>query len=1394
MKPLINLPRNLLARVPLLLLVGLMLILSNTEVRAQATITQDVGVSSTIFLSDGGPYGWTDLTAVSGQDLVITDSGAGSELQATGTVTLTLPTTSWEWVPGQCVATVSGGGGNVTFAQGGTAQQLVLTLNAAAIPAAGNITVTVLAARSASSVVAAVSATNIAVTGNTMTSMTNAAWGTTVAVVAGSAITWTTPDADGDSTDLADGDGGWDIATTFSATDVHDSDYALWWHTDSTVLDLSVNDGAQRAERDSSAVEVNAWIDISGAPTSISLLTADLQDYDIYGVEYYLFATTTESGTRKVGRCGPIRVFHYPTNNRDLADPNSVNDMVDFTSNNTDYLDSGLLFALDSGTENGTGVTSVTWTLQTVDFDHNADIRLYYSTSATLSESDLVVAGTQGSETITGLTGATLLAATDTLKENEDPDYTWSIYTDDDTYVPAGTYYIYVVSNDGYNQDVDVAHSQYSSQTYVVVHNPILVLQDPWVDATANPFTFPAGSQRYINLNWGLTVAGDQDPDNSATIRFYLDNDGGNDDVADFNQTTISTLTATATATDDAVANGELIYTTTISEDPDHQWDNHADIDMSLWSSAFQASVATADAAGDLHIYAVITSGTQSRITTFASEDGNYVVTAAENLANANVAISNAQDAFVVSPPDLGGEVSWGEAYRIAWDFAWNFGQTTQNILLLLGDVDMRTQATFNGSYGTGVLGLADLSNDLWVMNSSDGTVANNTGADVISGPSFDGSFDFQPHTMTGASINGAQTLAADMTNEGTYYVYLVVSTAASGTIAADANTVFQAPGALRISSESGPTTWGYNMFPNNFSVAHGDTITFQVFPNSGVATAEIAAVYIDADTTYWDVVDATEPFTVGSAFTGTNVVENGNHGGNTSGGYHHLNFVYGATGSADANLDGGTNELCSFQLVHKHTTTSNPENTFVTFSQDVNGGRYTAFYNGGGNLLPVSVQVPAANAESYPRATIEGTVDLQLVTDYTGIQATIALAPEGAIHGVELWDALYLSSNDDNATEPGVQVNLNEYGEFSLVNIPNGEYDVTVHVDGWLDQTVDAQLQFGDHRGDTDPIYTDRQTQTITQQRLQYLAGDCAGYTDYLDVVNPDNQVDATDLTAVKNAYNARPDSTDTWNALCDFNRNSWIEIQDLNVTNANQGSNGVPLIYRTGLPNTGATFRLPEVPETMRRGEELVLAITLDNASDVRAYDLRLVAPGFEVVSLDHSGLLGEWSEATYLSQNTGSELVWAGAIKGCQREGFAGEAVVATATLRALRDGKPSLRLVSGSVINSGNEFQATALDNSAVLPGTFELGHNYPNPFNPNTNITFALPTDAFVTLSVYNMLGQKVSTLVADQLVAGHHQVTWNGRNEAGIQVASGLYIYQMDAPGFSKAHKMILLK
>ena len=88
-----------------------------------------------------------------------------------------------------------------------------------------------------------------------------------------------------------------------------------------------------------------------------------------------------------------------------------------------------------------------------------------------------------------------------------------------------------------------------------------------------------------------------------------------------------------------------------------------------------------------------------------------------------------------------------------------------------------------------------------------------------------------------------------------------------------------------------------------------------------------------------------------------------------------------------------------------------------------------------------------------------------------------------------------------------------------------------------------------------------------------------------------------------------------------------------------------------------------------------------------------------------------------------------------------------------------------------------------------PSLFSLCDNYPNPFNPSTKIEFQIPQDGHVTLSVYNMLGQQVSTLVDRNLRSGMHHVTFDA-----AKFASGIYFYRMKAKGFSQVKKMMLLK
>ena len=95
---------------------------------------------------------------------------------------------------------------------------------------------------------------------------------------------------------------------------------------------------------------------------------------------------------------------------------------------------------------------------------------------------------------------------------------------------------------------------------------------------------------------------------------------------------------------------------------------------------------------------------------------------------------------------------------------------------------------------------------------------------------------------------------------------------------------------------------------------------------------------------------------------------------------------------------------------------------------------------------------------------------------------------------------------------------------------------------------------------------------------------------------------------------------------------------------------------------------------------------------------------------------------------------------------------------------------------------------------ALPGQFRLAQNYPNPFNPSTEILFDLPTASHVRLNIFNILGQRVCTLVDESVTAGYHKVTWDGTNDAGSGVPSGIYFYKIDAGDFVESKKMMMLK
>jgi hypothetical protein len=93
-----------------------------------------------------------------------------------------------------------------------------------------------------------------------------------------------------------------------------------------------------------------------------------------------------------------------------------------------------------------------------------------------------------------------------------------------------------------------------------------------------------------------------------------------------------------------------------------------------------------------------------------------------------------------------------------------------------------------------------------------------------------------------------------------------------------------------------------------------------------------------------------------------------------------------------------------------------------------------------------------------------------------------------------------------------------------------------------------------------------------------------------------------------------------------------------------------------------------------------------------------------------------------------------------------------------------------------------------------PTVFALRQNYPNPFNPTTVIQYALPKSSFVRIEVYNILGQRVRALVEEEQEPGYKMIRWDGKDDGGVEVSSGVYFYKIEAGDFTECRKMTLLK
>ncbi len=94
----------------------------------------------------------------------------------------------------------------------------------------------------------------------------------------------------------------------------------------------------------------------------------------------------------------------------------------------------------------------------------------------------------------------------------------------------------------------------------------------------------------------------------------------------------------------------------------------------------------------------------------------------------------------------------------------------------------------------------------------------------------------------------------------------------------------------------------------------------------------------------------------------------------------------------------------------------------------------------------------------------------------------------------------------------------------------------------------------------------------------------------------------------------------------------------------------------------------------------------------------------------------------------------------------------------------------------------------------MPSEFSLSQNYPNPFNPTTRIDYSIVSEGYTSLNIYDITGRLVATLVDGHVDAGYHTVMWDGIDNSGLKVSSGIYFYSLQSESSNMTRKMVYMK
>ena len=1014
------------------------------------------------------------------------------------------------------------------------------------------------------------------------------------------------------------------------------------------------------------------------------------------------------------------------------------------------YVDPATSDTVDTGVRSGAQANPYDLDFSVRDFDlqGSAEIQLFYSSVSGLqSVSTIGVFPNQKFTLGKSLSGVRAVPIThsDTLTSSY-VEFSWDVKDSvavrvgasvDSQIVAEGTYFIYVVASDSASTTVGQ-----SAAILTVKHSPSFTFYEPQRDTHRRINT---GLQPVFTIQWQKGRS-DQDFDDDATIDLYFTTDNP------------------ATINYESYPDSLLLDGDTRLLVKDLQEDTEGASDMYVWEVRNPPNDVP-QSGSKVWLYAVI-----------SDEKGNSSTALGGALTMTHDPYIN----LLSSKLDDYSSFLKNDVLRLHWDdYMVDDGLSTD-------DAYIRLYASTQSNLSTLSALEADVGVNGFLINSSNGLTSGQITSVREDSANF---FDWN------TKLFGAASTA--------YYIYAAISKDA--TFSNNTATTLSRSAAQLSMGTTGATPH-ISLSPTDQTVAVGDTVTLDVVVQHD-SPINLVQVILGLGDSSFSIVDQSaetglQPFVdLDNVFSGTNPIENTYDADNAK-----LRF---AKSTFQGEVVGSQTEpahLARFQLVPTNQLQATPA---VTFSTGETGtvlglvGKNDPLDNSEG----LSLVNPQFSRVS--RGRITATVELEGRTlgsgDFTSL-LDIHLRRPGST--IDITDQAFRTSNDDNpSTSDTVEVQSATSGAITLLSVPAGRYVLTVkdtsHVSGRTDTFTIANGQTiavgSDVTGLLGSDLRGAPTTLLSNSGRRLVAGD----------VSEDNEINEDDVNMIIAAWGTGTSAANFKQA--DLNNDNQVGAADLTATTSNFGNSegfGAPPVYKRTVGALNASAQLELIPIFDRRqqlftGQRIEVVIQAHSLDDLAGYELdlkfdpralRLLPSGGEegdVFARNPSGSVfdvraEDGGRIRVLSSRYGK--VWSAQ----------GDPQLAILHFEVLReDALHTLQPGSGLLLSSEYDQQFvnwSGLLLDWILPQTLGLDQNYPNPFNPSTSIPLALSRRTQVRLAIFNVLGQKVRTLVDGTMEAGYHTMKWNGRDEAGRQAGAGTYFYLLEADSFRRTRKMTLVK